>query len=362
MTSSAEQRSQIASVPDPASISVVIPTFNDVGRIGDALQSIVNQTTPPGEVVVADDGSDDGTDGLVRAFAAQHAGATTVRYVRLPARSGAATARNLAIAVARGDWIANCDSDDVWAPTKLERQVAFWREWRGSRRLTLLGTYGYNINDAKRVISAASMGPTSESEYDALRQRGAIFFVIHSSALFSRADFFAIGGYTSEYGAADDYPFFCRMADRGVVVNMTEPLVYYRKRTGSVQLAHFWDLRREVARLSLNEQRRAAGEAAVSSAEYAAQLASAPAWKRVKQRKRVWGMYYYRSGTTDMVNGLRVRGACKLLLASILDWGRLRAGVINAARNRWSRKSRADPEVAPRAPAMPAQRRETSSR
>ncbi len=326
--------------PDPTSVSAVIPTFNDVGRIGDALASIVEQTLPPAEIVVADDGSDDGTEQFVRDFAARQEGTVDVRYVRLPTRSGDAAARNAGVAAARGEWIAICDSDDVWAPTKLERQVAFVRAWRGSRPIVLLGTHGYNMNDAKRVISPAIMGPTSEQDYDAIRRRGGLFFVIHSSVLFSRPDFDALGGYsTIEYGPANEFDLFCRMAERGVVMNLPEPLVYYRKRAGSMQLDMFWDRHQNVSRLSVNQRRRAAGEAPIGREEFAAELASAPAWKRLGRRRKVWGMYYYRRGATDMVNGHRLRGGLELVLASTMDWSRLRAGVANAVRARLPRQS-----------------------
>src|ERR1700728_702652 len=102
MTSSTEQP------PDPQSISVVVPSFNDVGRIGDALESIVNQTQPPAAVVVSDNGSDDGTEQFVTAFAGERATGVDVRYVRLASRSGVVAARNQGIAVARGEWIATC--------------------------------------------------------------------------------------------------------------------------------------------------------------------------------------------------------------------------------------------------------------
>ncbi|MGA2321424.1 MAG: glycosyltransferase family 2 protein [Solirubrobacteraceae bacterium] len=331
----------MSAAPDPASISVIIPTYNDVGRIGDALASIVNQTTPPAEIIVADDGSEDDTEQFVRDFATRQAGGVSIRYIRLSSRSGAAAARNAGIAAARGEWIANCDSDDVWAPAKLERQTAFLGHWKGSQRIALLGTHGYNINDAKRVLSPAIMGPTTEDDYKALRRAGRIFYVIHSSALFSRADFLAVGGYTTEYGAADDYPFFCRMADRGVVINLPEPLVYYRKRAGSVQHDRFWDLQQNVLRLTENERRRAAGQAPIGRDEFASLQASAPLWRRFRRRKRAWGFYYYRAGSADMVNGRPVRGGLELLLASLLDGARLRAGVRNAVRARLPRQSRA---------------------
>ncbi len=320
--------------PDPASISVIIPTFNDLGRIGDALESIVGQTLPPAEIVVCDDGSEDGTERFVREFAARGASQVAVRYTRLRSRSGAAAARNAGIAAARGEWIANCDSDDVWAPTKLERQIAFLHDWKGARRIALLGTHGYNMNDAKKVISPAIMGPTTEDDYNELVLAGKIFYVIHSSALFTRSDFLAVGGYSTEYGAADDYPFFCRMAERGVVLNIPEPLVHYRKRAGSVQFDRFWDLRQDVMRLTVNQRRLANGQAPIGREEFAAQLARAPARERFRRRKQLWGYYYYKLGSTHMVNGQRVRGGLELMLAGLLDTARVRSGVLSAARAR----------------------------
>jgi glycosyltransferase involved in cell wall biosynthesis len=327
------------SAPESSSISVIVPTFNDVARLSDALRGIVGQTLPPFEVVVSDDGSDDGTEQFVGEFAAREANGVEVRYVRLSARSGVVAARNRGIAESRGAWIACCDSDDVWAPSKLERQAAFIRDWKGSRRIALLGTHGYNMNDAKKVISPAIMGPTSQEDYEAIRQAGRIFFVIHSSVMYSRADFLAVGGYSTEYGAADDFHFFCKMAELGVVLNLPEPLVYYRKRAGSVQLARFWDQQQGLLRLTENQRRRAGGEAPIGSQEFAATLASASLRRRLKRGRRVRGMYYYRLGATDMVNGRRLRGAWKLALAAVMDGGRLRSGVRGALRAA-SRRSR----------------------
>jgi len=330
-----DQALQHGAAPEAQSITVVVPSYNDVGRIGDALASIVNQTLAPGEVVVSDDGSEDGTDELVRDFADRQANGVIVRYVRLSSRSGDAAARNAGIAAARGRWIAICDSDDIWAPTKLQRQVEFVHGWNGSRRIALLGTYGYNMNDAKKVISPAVMGPTTEQEYDEVRRQGGLFFVIHSSAFFSRADFDALGGYsTSEYGAANEFELFCRMAERGVVMNLPEQLVYYRKRAGSMQIDMFWDRRRNVLRLTENQRRRAAGQPPIGRDEFAAELASAPVLQRLRDRRQGLGMYYYRMGATDMVNGRRLRGGMELLLAASLDGKRLRAGVRNVVRAR----------------------------
>lgn len=320
--------------PEPVSaahVSVVVPTYNDVGRIGDALDAIVMQTAPPGEIVVCDDASQDNVGEFVERFADTRARGVPIRFVRLEQNSGDAAARNAGIQAAHGELIAICDSDDIWAPTKLQRQLEVMRDWRGSQRLALLGSHGHNVNDAKRVISPAVMGPTSEEDYEAVRRRGGLFFVIHSSALFARVDYDAVGGYsTVEYGAANEFEMFCRLGELGVVMNVPEPLVYYRKRAGSMQLHLFWERHHNVTRLAENQRRRARGQAPVSREQFAAEQAAASPWTRLQRRRRVWGMYYYRAGATHMINGRRVRGGLELALASLLDGTRLRTGVLGA--------------------------------
>jgi glycosyltransferase involved in cell wall biosynthesis len=323
-------------VPEPGAISVVVPTYNDVGRLGDALGAIVSQTCRPGEIVVCDDGSDDGTDQFVAEFASRHEQELPVRYMRLAGHPGVVAARNEGIAASLGEWIAECDSDDVWAADKLERQLEFLRAWKG-RPIAMLGTYGYNMNDAKKVISKAAMGPVSEADYDELRRTAGLLFVIHSSVLFPRSAWEAAGRYSTDYGAADEFDFFGRMAEQGVVVNVPEPLVYYRKRSGSMQMDLFWDKQRGAWRVAENQRRRQLGPQPSGAREFAAQLAAAPARERFRRRRHTTGMYYYRRGAAHFVNGQRARGAAELLLSSVMDAGRMRAGALGALRARLTR-------------------------
>ena len=156
-------------------------------------------------------------------------------------------------------------------PQSSSVELEFLGSWNGRRRIALLGTHGHNMNDAKRVVSPAVMGPTSEADYDSVRRAGGIFYVIHSSVLFARSDFEAVGGYSTDYGAADEFDFFCRMADQGVVINLPEPLVYYRKRAGSMQLDSFWDKQHGAWRVAENQRRRVVGKDPIGPAEFAAQ-------------------------------------------------------------------------------------------
>jgi hypothetical protein len=97
-------------------VSAVVRVFNGKPHLAEALDSIISQTRQPDEVIVVDDGSTDGTAAVLASYGDR------IRVVRQENR-GHAAALNRAFAEARGDYVANCDVDDVWEPDKLERQV-----------------------------------------------------------------------------------------------------------------------------------------------------------------------------------------------------------------------------------------------
>jgi glycosyltransferase involved in cell wall biosynthesis len=107
------------------SINVVIPAWNRAHVIGRAIASVFAQDLPAGnwsiQVLVVDDGSTDDLAGVLRQFGPQ------VSCIRHERNAGAAAARNTGIGAAKGDYVAFLDSDDVWLPDKLARQVAFMR-------------------------------------------------------------------------------------------------------------------------------------------------------------------------------------------------------------------------------------------
>jgi glycosyltransferase involved in cell wall biosynthesis len=108
-------------------ITAVVPVLNRAHVIDKAIGSILSQDLPPGyalDVVVVDDGSTDDLDLALRPFGSQ------VNCVKHDRNKGAAVARNTAIAAAAGDYLAFLDSDDVWLPNKIVRQIAFMTEKR----------------------------------------------------------------------------------------------------------------------------------------------------------------------------------------------------------------------------------------
>ncbi|MGB9688905.1 glycosyltransferase family 2 protein [Thermogutta sp.] len=102
----------------PPRISVVIPVYNGAKYLREALASVKDQTLPPYEIIVVDDGSTDGSADIAKSF-------DDDIIVLTQANRGESAARNVGMDAASGDWIALLDADDVWHPEKLERQSIY---------------------------------------------------------------------------------------------------------------------------------------------------------------------------------------------------------------------------------------------
>jgi glycosyltransferase involved in cell wall biosynthesis len=137
-------------------VSVVIPVRNGARYLGEAIESVLAQGCRDTEIIVVDNGSTDGSRSVAESFG------PAVCVIDEPQR-GAAHARNSGVRLARGEYLAFLDADDLWAPGKLERQL---RELELRRDLDMTFTWGENfpspeLTDAERcaVRFVSGAGP-----------------------------------------------------------------------------------------------------------------------------------------------------------------------------------------------------------
>ena len=104
-------------------VSIIMPSYNTARFIGESIASVFAQTYTNWELLIVDDCSTDNTDEIIAQF-----NDPRITYVKNEKNSGAAVSRNRALALAKGKWIAFLDSDDLWAPQKLEKQLKFMAE------------------------------------------------------------------------------------------------------------------------------------------------------------------------------------------------------------------------------------------
>ncbi len=104
-------------------VSIIMPSYNTGRYIAESIRSVLAQTYTLWELIIVDDCSTDDTHEVVKTF-----NDSRIRFIKNEKNCGAALTRNRAIREANGEWIAFLDSDDLWAPDKLEKQLAFMKE------------------------------------------------------------------------------------------------------------------------------------------------------------------------------------------------------------------------------------------
>lgn len=203
--------------------SVVVAAWKAATTIEAAVRSALEQTEPPLEVVVCDDGSPDDVAGALAPLADR------VRLVRIP-HSGASAARNAAAATAVGDFVAILDADDTWEPSRLERLADL-----ASARpdLDLLTTDAWFVVDGRRAgrfSERAGAFPTVAQATEILRRN---FFFAHVAV--RRSVWERLGGFAPEVAYADDWDFWLRALFAGCRAGcVAEPLADYTIHAGSV--------------------------------------------------------------------------------------------------------------------------------
>ena len=151
-------------------VSIITPSYNTAQFIAETINCVLAQTYTNWEMIIVDDCSKDDTDAVVAQFADPR-----IRYLKNEKNSGAAVSRNRALREAKGKWIAFLDSDDLWDPTKLEKQIRFMEEndyhfsytnyrevddngvslgtaWTGPKKVSKFLTYTFNYMGCLTVM------------------------------------------------------------------------------------------------------------------------------------------------------------------------------------------------------------------
>ena len=213
-------------------VSVVIPTFDRVTLVCDAVASVCAQRGAASEVIVVDDGSADGTAAVLeRSFGGR------ITVVRTDNR-GPAAARNLGVACSRGALIAFLDSDDFWLPGKLAAQVAFFAE---NPAAAICQTEEVWIRNGHRVNPCARHRKPHGDIFD----RSVRLCLVSPSAVMMRRDLFErTGGFDPSLPACEDYDLWLRVAVDTPVWLIDRPLVVRRGGHADQLSRRYWGMDR----------------------------------------------------------------------------------------------------------------------
>jgi glycosyltransferase involved in cell wall biosynthesis len=210
------------SVSSSPSISVVIPCYNAERFLRETLESVLKQTFLPLEIIVIDDGSTDNSAAIAASFGG-------IVRVERQKNQGESVARNRGMDLARGEWVALLDADDLWHPLKLQKQVEAWRVRDPDTVLFYTDLYRFNDSQDLGLLIRPELHREPDYRVQMLCNSDA---AIHPSAsLFPRELGTAIR-FPEETRYAEDMIFFSQLRDHGRFQKIPEPLVGYRTFAG----------------------------------------------------------------------------------------------------------------------------------
>lgn len=235
-------------------VSVIIPVFNLESYIGEAIDSVLNQTCQDFEIILVDDGSTDRSREIIESY-----------HIRMPERvkalfldhGGASAARNAGIDMARGAWIAFLDGDDIWKPTKLAGQLHLANADPQCNFIACAAEI-YGQKQLFHIIPAQPFDFRVE-----LLRRGC--FITLSTVLIRR-ELLASIRFDEKLEGAQDFDFFLRLADSARLGIIHFPLIFYRIREYAISgllggrflqvHRHFQMVRRELRQLQRESPQR----------------------------------------------------------------------------------------------------------
>jgi glycosyltransferase involved in cell wall biosynthesis len=199
-------------------VSVIIPTYNRKNMIGDAIQSVLNQTHRNFEIIIIDDASDDNTEEVVKSF-----NDVRIKYILHKENKGGSAARNTGIKKARGKFIAFLDSDDWWHPKKLELQLLKMQTSRINPDLVYTGIK--QVNNDGELIKEILPKFRGNILNELLNQN---VVGTTSSVCLKKEIFGNIGLFDENLPSRQDIDFWIRAAGKYTFDYVKTPLVYQR--------------------------------------------------------------------------------------------------------------------------------------
>mgnify|MGYP001362932843 FL=1 len=193
-------------------ISVVIPSYNRKEFLKRSIDSAINQTKKPLEIIVVDDGSTDGTEAMIKSDY------DFVKFIKQK-NKGVSAARNIGIKVSIGEWICFLDSDDEWKKDKLEKQINVMKSNPGykffhSNEIWIKN--GLRINQKKKHKKYG--GDIFDKCLDMCR-------ISPSSVMIDKTVFDEVGNFNEYLVVCEDYELWLRICDKYRVFFIDEPLI-----------------------------------------------------------------------------------------------------------------------------------------
>ncbi len=292
-------------------VSVVMPTYNAREYLREAIESVLNQTFKDFEFLIIDDGSTDDTVEIIKSYRDPRVVLHRRRH------RGLVSALNYGIKVARGEYIARMDADDISEPRRFELQVEFLD---GHPDHVLVGTTTQIIDTKGRTVEVAAE-PLGHEEL----QRGLLVrnVLAHGSVMMRKEVVRQVGGYDPKAVHAEDYDLWARISRKGKLAILPLPLFKWRLNPQGISVTKAKVQRRTVERIKERQWQdflRSGNSLKVDFGEVwrrrlQKEDLSDPFWRR---RRQALAVIFSRLGREFLLRGRRIEAFRHILAAVIL--------------------------------------------
>lgn len=200
-------------------VSIITPSYNTCNFISQTIESVLNQTYKNWEMIIVDDCSNDNTREIVSRYHDPR-----IKYFENEKNTGAAYSRNRALKMAKGEWVAFLDSDDLWDKTKLEKQITFMK----NNNYHFSYTKYREINEINTVINQCISGPKYINERKMIQYCWPGCLTVMYNA--KKIGLIQIENLKKN----NDYAIWIKAIKKADCYLLDETLASYRKRTGSI--------------------------------------------------------------------------------------------------------------------------------
>jgi glycosyltransferase involved in cell wall biosynthesis len=199
-------------------VSVIMGVYNCERYVAEAIESILNQTYRDFEFIIIDDKSTDRSSEIISSYAKKD---RRIKVVKNKKNLGLTRSLNIGLKIARGEFIARMDADDISRPRRLERQVAFLDK---HEEIGLVSTFADIIDCNGKKIGEIKYATDDATIRRRMMERNQF---IHPASIFRRS-VEKVGGYDETFRSAQDCEFFPRIMTEFKAANLPEKLLKYR--------------------------------------------------------------------------------------------------------------------------------------
>jgi glycosyltransferase involved in cell wall biosynthesis len=206
-------------------LSVILPIFNGMPFLREAIQSLLNQSFQDFVVIAINNGSNDSTDEYIQSLKN-----SKIEYHKLEEKN-LVKALNMGLENAESPFIARMDADDVIHPLRFENQINFLSS---NKDISLIGTRGYYLSKTGRRKIKINCPLNHKDIIQSMLDSK--YAIIHPSIMLRKQVFEKYGGYNKEYSDCEDFEYFLRLGDKIKFANLPDHLYSLRIRDGSIMM------------------------------------------------------------------------------------------------------------------------------